>query len=226
MKSRISNKTLSHVTAENVLAWLQEAWSGLSPYPDPCRCHQLASRINTIVNRHNARSQSGRSVEASTMATEKRRKDILNARKRARALENTLRVISEDIRAELEMVELPDAETPFGEAPGGRLRSVEQLRLALDYFQENCPPMGAQDHLDPITWIACAAREAWDGISVRDVKGRKRAVRFGKKPVDPQVRFIRAVLLGIGMASGERDGFSEDTIGEHLRRRQNRARKR
>lgn len=222
MNSPRSSKALTRATAQDVERWLREAWPRHETYPNPKRCHRLAQRVNVIVDRINARSKNDRAANAA----KQRRQDILAAQKHARALERALPAMLEDLRLEGQMMVMANAEKWLGETWQGESAAIENLRSSLAKFLKIFDPNRVQDHPDPVLWLECAVRDAWSDVSVTGAEGQKKIVRFGRKPDDPLVTFIRQAFKGIGLAGDGWGGWSRDTISDHLRGRQNRPRKR
>jgi hypothetical protein len=222
LNSSKSSKALTHATAHDVQRWLREAWPGHETYPNPKRCKQLAIRVNVIVDRHNARSKN----DSAANAAKQRRQDMLAAQKHARALERSLPAMLEDLRLEGQMMVMANAEKWLGETWQRESAAIENLRSSLAKFLKIFVPIGLQDHADPVLWLARAVGDAWSDMRVKGAKGQEKIVRFGRKPDSPLVHFIRLAFEGIGLAGDERDGYSPDTISDHLRSRQNRPRKR
>jgi hypothetical protein len=182
----------------------------------------LAVRATVIVDRRNARSQGDSPADA----VKQQRQNTLTARKHARALERALLAMLEDLHFEGQMIVIANAEETLGETLEKQFAAVESLRTSIGEFLEICVPIGVQDHADPILWLAWAAHDVWHDVSVKEADGEKEIIRFGRKPDSPLVHFIRLALEGIGLAGDDPDGYSHDTISDHLRGRQNRPRKR
>jgi hypothetical protein len=215
-------RRLQRITAVDVETWFRDAWPGFKSYPSDIQNNRLATRINTIVDRHNARLAN----DPSRDALKKRRQNYLRARKSARSFQRALQPISEYLQSEKDMLNQLQIEIPVFSALPGQISAVDQMQRALDTFIDLCEPPSVEDHMDPILWIADAAKEAWKNHSPGNSNIDAKKVRLGPEPGGSLVAFIWRALEGIGLAAEGVPGNSRDTIGEHLRGRQNRKRDR
>lgn len=213
-----STASLKRVQASDVKQWLREAWPGQARYPDDRRCHQLATRVNTIVDRHNAAAKRGASEEA----IKKRRQDFLAAGRRARALKQALQCTMENLGNEQSLSTVEGLEPLDGDL-AHHISVTTQALTAVDSFLALPAPPKFQDHAAPILWIAAAAREAWSDLLSDAPKGKTK-VTFSPRPEGPLVRFVSLAQDAIGLAGEDEPGNKFATISDRLRRRQNRPR--
>lgn len=215
MKSKKGKLPLVRVDHSDVEKWFRGAWKKATDYPNATICQQVATRINTIVERHNARLLN----DASTDALNEEQNQLLIANKAARALDRKLHPVLRDfeLKAKILAGEAIRMRCPPLEI---RIKAVKEAQRAIRVFRRLCPPADVRDHDHPISWIAAAARWGWDG-HLRDRPADQRSnITFGKTPESPLVRFIYQSLLAIGMKR------SRETISQYLRGRHDRVRDR
>jgi hypothetical protein len=212
---------LHQITIFNVETWFREAWPGLKVYPQQAANFRLAILVQGMAERANARSATRTSADI----YRSRRKEHMEARKRARALQRALSPVIQSLRSDWDLVgrHSGNVNVVF---PGlqEQMLVAESTYGALETFLKLCIPFEGLDHIDPILVIAGLAKEAWQDIWVSGSGDEKHKVLFGRKPGDPLVAFVSSALESIGWAGPGIAGYSEDTISEHLRVRQNRPR--
>jgi hypothetical protein len=213
MASRKSTAILKPVQAAVIKHWFQDVWPRRPQYPDERSCHQVALQINTIVDRHNARS--GRSAAGD--AIRQRRHDHLAAGRRARALMSALQRTMDNLLIELNTLAAHGLE-PVDGALSYHISVTRQALAAVESFLALPDPPTFQDHVDPILWIADAVEDAW-----RDVPSGPK-IPLGHRPEAALTSFVSQATEAIGLVSSHGTAFSLDTISDHLRERQNRRR--
>jgi hypothetical protein len=204
------------------MAWFRDAWPDRKEYPNEAREWEVATRINVIVDRANARSAKDHPADA----LRQRRKHYLSALKKARALEKALHPIKEHllyVREQLHGLEAVELEfLEFAK----EIAAVDEMERALGEFLTRCEAPSLHDHEDEISWIGAAAQKAWVDTLADDPESQERRLPLGLGPDGPLAGFVQLVLEGIGLAGGDRRGNSREKISDHLRGRQNRKRAR
>lgn len=214
-------RPLHQITIFDVETWFREAWPGLKVYPQQAANFRLAILVQGMAERAKARSITRTSVDI----FRSKRKEHLEARKRTRALQRALSPVIQSLRSDWDLVRLHSGNVNLV-FPGlqEQMLVAESTYDALETFLKLCIPFEGRDHIDPILVIAGLAKEAWQDLWGSGSGDEKHKVLFGPKPSGPLVAFVRNALECIGWAGPGIAGYSEDTISEHLRRRQNRPR--
>jgi hypothetical protein len=213
---------LIRATEADVKAWFREAWPGRESYPNEARNRTVATRINTIVDRANARSEK----DLSAAALGERREHYRTALKHGRALQRALHPIKENLFSIREMLRTPQAAELEYPPLADEIAAIEEVERSLGEFLARCKPPSLDDHKDEISWIGDAAQKAWAGLPSDHPENKEKALPLGLGPDGPLAGFVQLVLEGIGLASRGLRGSSRETISDHLRGRQKRKRDR
>jgi hypothetical protein len=216
------SRQLVRTTEADVDAWFRAAWPGRKDYPNEVRNWAVATRINVIVDRANARSEN----DPAAAALMERTIHYREALKSARALQRKMQLIKSDLLSLKEMLRGPRGIEPAFLPLAEEMAAIEKIERATDEFLSRCEPPKGHDHQDEISWIADAAQKAWARTPADIPKDQEKRVPFGLGPEGPLASFVQLVSEGIGLTSEDRPGNSRERISDHLRGRQNRKRNR
>ncbi|HEX7850049.1 MAG TPA: hypothetical protein VF485_10000 [Sphingomonas sp.] len=222
MTSTQPSGQLIRATAVAVKTWFHDAWPGRKDYPNEARNWEVATRINIIVDRANARSVKDYPADA----LKKRRKHYGDALKHARALERALQPIKNYLLYVKEQLHGFQAVEPKVPMFAREIAAVEEMERALREFLARCEAPSLRDHKDEISWIGAAAQKAWADTLADLPENQRKRLPLGLGPDGRLVGFVQLVLEGIGLPSAGRGGNSRAKISDHLRGRQNRKRDR
>jgi hypothetical protein len=197
-------------------------WSDRESFPNDARNRTVATRINTIVDRANARSEK----DLSAAALGERRERYRAALKHGRALQRALDPIKEHLLSITEMLRTPQAAELEYRPLADEIAAIEKVERPLGEFLNRCEAPSLRDHEDEISWIGAAAQKAWADTLADLPENQRKRLPLGLGPDGRLVGFVQLVLEGIGLPSEGRGGNSRAKISDHLRGRQNRKRDR
>lgn len=216
------SRQLVRVTEADIGTWFRTAWPGRKDYPNEVRNWTVATRINVIVDRANARSED----DPAAAALKERTRHYRDALRSARALQRKMQPIKGHLLSLKEMLRGPEGMEPEFLLLSEEIAAIEKIERAVDEFRSRCEPPKGHDYQDEISWIADVAQTAWTHTLADLPEGQREPLPFGRGPDGPLAGFVQLVSEGIRLTSADLPGNSRERISDHLRGRQNRKRNR